>query len=120
MSPQLRKIFPYVVVAGALAAVVWAVSLGTLPEADFTFINGDEVKTIDPPKATGAPEGRVINALFEGLLRNHPTGLEFDDAGDLIGEPTPDEDGNVPMDVIPAMAESYKLSQDGTKYTFSR
>ena len=55
-----------------LTALGWAVSFGTLPKADFTFNNGTEIQTVDPAKATGSPEGRIINALFEGLLRNLP------------------------------------------------
>jgi len=87
-------------------AVVWAVNLGTLPPADFVFNNGTEVKTIDPAKATGVPEGRVINALYEGLLRSVPDG-------------EPDELGRTPTKPkAVAMADSYKVSDDGNVYTF--
>ena len=95
-----------VLVVGAMA-MVWAVSFGTLPRADFAFNNGDEIQTVDPAKATGVPEGRVINALFEGLLRQHPLERE------------PDESGIVPL--APAtrgVAESYSVSDDGRIYTF--
>ena len=95
-----------VLVVGAMA-MVWAVSFGTLPRADFAFNNGDEIQTVDPAKATGVPEGRVINALFEGLLRQHPLERE------------PDESGIVPL--APAtrgVAESYSISDDGRIYTF--
>jgi oligopeptide transport system substrate-binding protein len=89
-----------------IVAVAWAVSFGTLPPADFAYQNGEELKTLDPSRATGQPEHRVLNALFEGLLRDAPT-----------GDP-PDENGNTPMHPSPAMAESYEVSQDGRVYTF--
>ena len=100
-----RKIFPYAVLLAGLAAVAWAVSFSTLPPADFTFHNGDEVKTVDPAKATGQPENRVLNALFEGLLRLMP-----------VGEP--DEHGVVPLAPVPAVAERFEVSEDGRVYTF--
>jgi oligopeptide transport system substrate-binding protein len=107
MSYRLRKIFPYLVLVVGVMAMVWAASFGTLPRADFAFNNGDEIHTVDPAKATGSPEGRVINGLFEGLLRQHPLDVE------------PDEDGIVPL--APAthgVAESYTVSDDGRVYTF--
>ena len=107
MSHKLRKLFPYLVLVVGSMAMVWAVSFGTLPRADFAFNNGDEIQTVDPAKATGVPEGRVINALFEGLLRQHPLQRE------------PDENGIVPL--TPAtrgVAESYSISDDGRIYTF--
>ena len=70
--PFLRKAFPYLAIALGLASLAWAVSFGTLPKADFTFDNGNEIRTADPSKAFGQPENRVINALFEGLLRSLP------------------------------------------------
>jgi len=39
------------------------------PRADLIFINGAEPETLDPALITGQPEGRIVNALFEGLLR---------------------------------------------------
>ena len=106
MVHLLRKYFPLLVLMFAGLAVVWAVNLGTLPPADFVFNNGTEVKTIDPAKATGVPEGRVINALYEGLLRSVPDG-------------EPDELGRTPTKPkAVAMADSYKVSDDGNVYTF--
>jgi len=101
-----RKIFPYVALAGGLAAVAWATSFGTLPPADFSFNNGTEIKTLDPPRSTGQPEGRIIRALFEGLLR-----------------PVPASDGdyrtNATMKLQPGMATGYEVSEDGLTYTFT-
>ncbi|UCE86131.1 MAG: peptide ABC transporter substrate-binding protein [Deltaproteobacteria bacterium] len=35
--------------------------------ADLRFVNGAEPRTLDPGVMTGAPEGRIADALFEGL-----------------------------------------------------
>jgi oligopeptide transport system substrate-binding protein len=67
-----------------------------LTPADFTFNNGTEVQTLDPATVTGVPEGRVIRALFEGLVVKHPRTLE----------------------PLPGMAESWEISEDGLTYTF--
>lgn len=100
-----RKLFPYVVGFCALAALAYAVTFGQLEQADFAFNNGTEVKTLDPAKAEGQPERRVLDALFEGLLRTLPDGK-------------PDENGLVPMKPKPGVAESYTISEDGKVYTF--
>lgn len=63
--------------------------------ADLVFLNGAEPETIDPALISGQPEGRVANALFEGLL-----------AFDEQGKPQP------------GAAESYEVSPDGKTYTF--
>ena len=91
-----RSIFPWLVLAGLLAASVLSTLGGRLPPADFTFANGTEVKSLDPAIVTGAPENRMINALFEGLTRWHPETLE----------------------PIPGVAESWNISDDGLQYTF--
>ncbi|MEY3479949.1 MAG: ABC-type oligopeptide transport system, periplasmic component, partial [Verrucomicrobiota bacterium] len=57
--------------------------------------NGAEPETLDPALITGQPEGRVANALFEGLLT-------FDEHG----KPQP------------GMAKSWDVSGDGRVYTF--
>ena len=56
--------------AGAifLGAFLWGCSPAQ-KRADLIFINGAEPETLDPALITGQPEGRVVNALFEGLLR---------------------------------------------------
>ena len=106
VSKLVRKFFPLLIVLGLLGAVVWAVSMGTLPRADFVFNNGAEIKTMDPAQATGSPEGRVINALFEGLLRSMPAG-------------EPDELGRIPMKpVARGMADRFTVNADGTVYRF--
>ncbi len=93
---MMKKAVPYLIAAVCLAVMVWAVSFGTLPEADFTFCNGDEIKTVDPAIVTGQPEGRIVGALFEGLCRWHPKTLK----------------------PIPGMAQSWDISDDELTYTF--
>lgn len=109
MSDALRRGVPYVLVGLLLAALAWATSFGTLPRADFTFHNGNEVETIDPALATGQPENRIINALFEGLLRHEPP----EDWERLAAQRQV-----VPLQPRPAMAERMEVSEDGRQYTF--
>ena len=58
--------------------------------------NGTEPQTLDPHSATGVPENRIISAIFEGLVSKDPKTLE----------------------IIPGVAESWIVSEDGKKYTF--
>ena len=118
MSINTRNAFPYVAALVAIASLVWAVSFGTLPPADLSFHNGDEIKTVDPSKATGQPEHRVMTSLFEGLYREWPMGYELDEEGNVLNYPGPDENGNYPLDVAPGVAESCDISEDGRVYTF--
>ena len=63
--------------------------------AEFTVVNGAEPQTLDPAIISGQPEGRVVNALFEGLLARNAKG-----------------------ELIPGVAESWEISEDGKTYTF--
>jgi oligopeptide transport system substrate-binding protein len=63
--------------------------------ADLVFINGAEPESLDPAIITGQPEGRVVNALFEGLTT-------YDSAGRAV----------------PGMAESWTISEDRKTYVF--
>ena len=63
--------------------------------ADLVFINGAEPETLDPAIITGQPEGRVVNALFEGLCA-------YNEAGQAV----------------PGVAEKWTISPDGKTYTF--
>lgn len=58
--------------------------------------NGDEISDIDPYVTTGMPESRVILSLTEGLVSKDPKTLA----------------------VIPGVAESWEISDDGLIYTF--
>lgn len=87
---------PWLLAVVLLGGVVWATRSGSLPPADFTFVNESEVKSLDPAIVTGSPENRIINALFEGLTRLHPKTLK----------------------PIPAVAERWDISDDRLVYTF--
>lgn len=81
-----------------LLFVVLPVLTGCSPgrlRPDLVFINGAEPETLDPALITGQPEGRIVNALFEGLLR-------FDRKG--VAEP--------------GVASSWEISADQCVYTF--
>lgn len=67
----------------------------TEKRADLVFVNGAEPETLDPAIITGQPEGRVVNALFEGLCA-------YDEAGRAV----------------PGVAETWEVSPDGKTYTF--
>jgi len=43
--------------------------------ADFRFVNGSEPKSLDPHAITGQLEGRIVDALFEGLTYRDPKTL---------------------------------------------
>lgn len=80
----------------ACGAGTWAMRATRLPKADFTFVNGTEIKSVDPQAITGQPEGRIVHALYEGLCNWHPETL----------------------DPIPGVAESWEILTDGRTYTF--
>lgn len=62
----------------------------------FTFNNGAEPESLDPAIMTGSPEFSIAMQLFEGLIVNHPKTLEL----------------------TPAIATSWDISQDRKVYTF--
>ncbi|MDA8744484.1 peptide ABC transporter substrate-binding protein [Rubripirellula amarantea] len=106
MAPEIRRAF--FVLAGVIAMVmlVWAARFDPMPPAEFSFQNGTDPKTLDPHRATGQPESRIIFNVFAGLLQALP-----------MGEPDPDT-GVQPMGAQPAIAKSYQVSPDGKTYTF--
>jgi oligopeptide transport system substrate-binding protein len=67
-----------------------------LPRADMVFVSGGEVSSLDPHTATGVPEGRILRALYEGLVARDPATLE----------------------PIPAAAAAWEVSEDGLEYVF--
>lgn len=91
-----RNLFLGIASVLLLAAVAFSLSFGTLPPADYTFVNATEVKTLDPAIATGVPEHRVISAIFEGLTAQDPKDLS----------------------PIPGVAERWDISDDKRTYTF--
>jgi oligopeptide transport system substrate-binding protein len=60
------------------------------------YISGSEPQSLDPQVPTGQPEARVIMAFFDALVEYHPKTME----------------------AIPAIAESWEMSDDGTEYLF--
>jgi oligopeptide transport system substrate-binding protein len=58
--------------------------------------NGPEPGSLDPHKATGGWEERIIGELFEGLLAY-----------------------NAEAEAVPGQAESWTISSDGLMYTFT-
>ena len=68
-----------------------------LKEQILYFGNGTEPKDLDPHTVTGVPESHILMALLEGLVMRHPEGL----------------------DPLPAVAESWTISEDGKTYTFT-
>ncbi len=63
--------------------------------AELVFVNGAEPESLDPALITGQPEGRIVNALFEGLTTFGPD-----------GKPQP------------GVAERWEISPDRLTYTF--
>lgn len=86
-------VLPLAVVAALLSLTFRSALPG---RADFAFSNGSEPKTLDPGRATGEPEGRIVDALFEGLTSRDPATLR----------------------PSPGVAESWTLSDDGRRYEF--
>jgi oligopeptide transport system substrate-binding protein len=80
--------------AAALLALTFRASLPG--RAEFTFANGTEPKTLDPGRATGEPEGRIVEALFEGLTSRDPATLA----------------------PAPGVAESWEIAPDGRTLVF--
>ncbi len=61
------------------------------------YISGSEPESLDPQVPTGQPEARVLMSMYDGLVEYHPK----------------------TMDPIPAIAESWKISPDGTEFIFN-
>lgn len=89
-----------ILLSATLAALVFfALALGRgarLERADCAFVNGAEPATLDPAAITAIPEGRIVRAIFEGLVVRDPETLE----------------------PRPGVAERWELSSDGLEWTF--
>jgi oligopeptide transport system substrate-binding protein len=69
----------------------------TPPAGDeFRFVNGAEPEALDPALLSGQSDGRIAQALFEGLVVQHPRTLE----------------------PVPGVARRWEVSPDGRTYTF--
>ena len=60
------------------------------------YVSGGEIESLDPPITNSQPDARILIALFDGLVEYHPKTME----------------------PIPAIAESWEISPDGTEYLF--
>lgn len=65
-------------------------------ENTLKYISGSEPESLDPQVANGQPEARIYMAIYDGLVEYHPKTME----------------------PIPAIAESWEISKDGTEYLF--
>ena len=106
MPPQVRRAFLVVAALMVVCAVAWASFFKALEPADFSLQSGTDPKTLDPARATGNIESRLIFAMFNGLLQMLPE-----------GEPDP-VTGLQPMSAQPAVAKSYDVTDEGRTYTF--
>jgi oligopeptide transport system substrate-binding protein len=96
-NARKRALFAVVLfAAGLLLAFLAATAKAALPRADFTIANGAEPSSLDPTQATGVPEGRLLRAIFEGLVVLDPRTLA----------------------PLPGMAESWTVAADELTYTF--
>ncbi len=99
---QFRSILVIVVLSSLFAGCMTSASSRyfgrTTPPTDnvLRYISGSEPESLDPQFGTGQPEARIYMALYEGLVTYHPKTME----------------------PIPAIAESWEPSSDGTEYIF--
>ena len=66
------------------------------PRQEFRWSNGGVPKSLDPARASAAPETDVVRAIYEGLTEVDPKTLE----------------------AIPAVAEAWSVSNDGKTWSF--
>src|SRR5947208_2497206 len=92
-----RNLLGILAVFGIALALVGITFSSTAEErADYVFVNASEPKTLDPQKMTGQLEGRIADAIFEGLT--------FHD--------------NKTLKPVPGQAESWETTPDGKRWTF--
>jgi oligopeptide transport system substrate-binding protein len=60
------------------------------------YVSGGEIESLDPPITNSQPDARILISLFDGLVEYQPKTME----------------------PIPAIAESWEISPDGTEYLF--
>lgn len=69
------------------------------PRADLVFINASDVNTLDPQRMSWMHDLRTARLIYEGLVRNDVLSHDFN--------------------IEPAVAESWSISDDATRYTFT-
>jgi oligopeptide transport system substrate-binding protein len=86
-----RTLFALLAVFAAAILLVGATFSSVREDrAEYVFVNGTEPQTLDPQKMKGVPEGRVADALFEGLTYRDEATLEPKAGSALRWEATPD------------------------------
>ena len=99
----MRAAIPYIVVVALLGMMIWAVSFGTLPPADFTFCNGDEIKT-EVPYRQADVQGFYDN-LVAAIERGEPLAVSAESAARninvLCAAERSHERGGVPVGLSP-------------------
>ena len=101
-SNQFRSILVLVVLSSLLAGCMTSAKsrfFGTTqPPAEnvLRYITGSEPESLDPQFVNGQPEARIMIALYDRLVEYHPKTME----------------------PIPAVAESWEVSPDGSEYLF--
>jgi len=93
---MVRLLVPFLVLALAVAASV--LSDRPTPKADFTFINKNDVTTLDLQRMSWMQDLRVTRLLYEGLVRNNLFTWEYT--------------------IEPAVADRWEISADRKTYTF--
>ncbi len=94
---MLRLLLPVILLLGLVGFSV--VTDRSAPRADFTFINRGDVNTLDPQRMSWMQDLRVARLLFEGLVQNDVMSADFG--------------------IVPAIAESWSVSDDGLIWTFN-
>lgn len=96
----MTKLFATTALVAALAMPAYAVTPAegeTLAENQtYTYWLLDAIKSLDPGKNTDVEGSDVLRQLFEGLMNENAEG-----------------------EMIPGVAESYEVSEDGLTYTFN-
>ncbi len=93
---RLRQLLALAILAGLAVAAGSVLAAARLDRADFVLNNATEIQSLDPHTVTGVPEGRVMRAIYEGLVVKHPETLA----------------------PLPGMAASWEVSDDGLHYRF--
>lgn len=99
---QFRSILTIVILSSFLAGCMTSANSRYYGKTEapsenvLRYISGSEPESLDPHIPTGQPEARVVMALYDGLVEYHPKTME----------------------AIPAIAESWEVSPDGSEYIF--
>ena len=97
MEEQMKKYFMMALLILVSAAVLSGCRKGGTKKDERSVVVGitQDLDSLDPHKAVAAGTKEVLYNIFEGLVK-------------------PDQNGNL----VPAVAESYKISEDGKTYSF--